>query len=305
MRFVFAVCVVFLCFAQAGARCGEVPMSVAVREGQGILDGSSLKILAQKLKAALTGSGIMADGYSGIVVCPSMDVNGKQVVEGGMRSVMVFDFLLTVSVVHAGTGAEFGSVLIGLRGEGYSEKEACMSAVRKINPSDKLLADLLKASSGRVTDYYARNTNALITMARTKAGMKEYEEALALLSQYPSTLPDYGSVAKVMTEIYVKWQADVCGQLVQKAHAAYSAGDYETAAGMIGEIDMQSPCAADARRLAADIRSRLDAERASELDLMKEQMRTEASLEKQRIKSIENVAKAYYRQRTNYVYVVW
>lgn len=46
-------------------------------------------------------------------------------------------------------------------------------------------------------------------------------------------------------------------------------------------------------------------ERAGELDFMKEQMRTEASIEKQRIKSIENVAKAYYRQRTNYVYVVW
>lgn len=68
---------------------------------------------------------------------------------------------------------------------------------------------------------------------------------------------------------------------------------------------MQSPCAEEARRLASDIRRHIDDERAGELDFMKEQMRTEASIEKQRIKSIENVAKAYYRQRTNYVYVVW
>lgn len=305
MRFIFAVCGALLCLSQSVARAGDVPMSVAVRSGHGVLDDGSLKILGQKMRAALAGSGIMADGYSGIVVCPSVDVSGKRVVEGGMRSITVFDFLLTVSVMHAGTGAEFGSVSIDLRGEGCSEKEACMSAVRKINPSDKRLADLLKTGSKRVTDYYAKNTNALITMARTKAGMKEYEEALALLAQYPVALPEYGSVAKAMAGIYAKWQADVCGQLVQKAYAAYSTGDCEAAAGLLGEVDMQSPCAEEARRLAADIRSRLDAESAAVLDFMKEQMRTEADIEKQRIKSIENVAKAYYRQRTDYVYVVW
>lgn len=280
-------------------------MSVAVRSGQADLDDGSLKILGQKLRTALASNGIMSDGYSGIVVCPSVAVGGKRMIEGRMRSITVFDFLLTVSVEHAGTGAEFGSVSIDLRGEGHSEKEACMSAVRKLNPSDKRLTGLLKAGGKRVTDYYAKNTSALITMARTKAGMKDYESALALLSQYPVSLPDYGGVAKAMTEIYAKWQADMCGQTVQKARAAYSTGDYDAAASLLAEVDMQSPCAEEARRLASDIRRHIDDERAGELEFMKEQMRTEASIEKQRIKSIENVAKAYYRQRTNYVYVVW
>ena len=92
---------------------------------------------------------------------------------------------------------------------------------------------------------------------------------------------------------------------MQKARTAYSTGDYDTAAEMLGEVDMQSSCAADAKKLADEIRKAVGKERAEELQLYKEQLRTAAEIEKQRIKSAENVAKAYYQNRSSYVYLVW
>ena len=299
---VYFICCIFLCVA---ARGNAVPMSVAVHSGQTLFDDNALRLLGSKMKALLSANGISSAGYCGIVLCPTVDVGGKQVIEGGMRNITVFDFQLSLTVVNVVTGNEFGTMSMPLRGEGYSERDACLTALRKINAADKRFAGFLEESSKRVEDYYTKNTSSLITSAQTKAKMEQYEDALALLLSYPSTLSGYDKVAAAAVKIYEQWQSNVCGQIMQKARTAYSTGDYDTAAEMLGEVDMQSSCAADAKKLADEIRKAVGKERAEELQLYKEQLRTAAEIEKQRIKSAENVAKAYYQNRSSYVYLVW
>ena len=300
--------VVLLCIFSLSRLCAKeniVPISVAVRAGQDGLGDNSLKLLSSKIRTALAANGVVADGKSGIVVCPTFNITNKQVIEGGMRKITVFDVELTMSVQNVLTGIEFFSISMPLRGEGYSENEACLSAVRKIQPSDKKMQSLLKDGSKKVVEYYDAHLSALIKTAQTKASMKEYEEALALLSQYPTFLPGYGTVVKAMVDIYVKWQDDVCSQTMMKARNAFSTGDYELASSLLGEVDMKSSCAEEVKRLSEDIRKSISAEKARELDLYKEQMRTAADLEKRRLKAIENVAKAYYGKQDTYVYVGW
>lgn len=304
VRLLLAVCAFLLQLPSFGSGKNTVPMSIVVRQGQAMFDDNALNVLAARVRAAMSANGIMSDGYSGVAVCPSADVIGKNVIEGGMRSITVYDFQLTLTVLHVVTGAEFGSVVVPLRGEGYTEKEVCLSALRKIDPSDKRLAEFLATGCSRVAGYYRDNVSSLITLAQTKAGMQQYGEALALLSSYPAALPDYGRVAKEMVRIYVKWQSAVCGQIVQRARNAYATGDYEAAASLLDEVDMQSDCAGDARKLADEIRKSVGQERADEMQLYKDMLRTAADIEKQRIKSIENVAKAYYQNQGSYVYLI-
>ena len=298
---VYFACCLFLCVA---ARGNAVPMSVAVRSGQAMFADNELKLLGAKLRGVLSANGIQSDGYSGVVLCPSVDVGGKQVIEGGMRSITVFDFQLTLTVANVITGNEFGTLTMPLRGEGYSERDACLAALRKINATDKRFAAFLEESGKRVEDYYTKNTSSLITQAQTKAKMKQYEDALALLLSYPSSLSGYDRAAAAAVKIYEQWQSDQCGQIMQQARTAYSTGDYAAAAELLNMVDIQSSCAGDAKKLADDIRQAIGKERAEELQLYKEQMRTAAEIEKQRIKSAENVAKAYYQRQNTYVYLL-
>lgn len=304
IRLFFVVCATVCVLSTFGVNKNTVPLSVVVRKGQTVFDDNALNVLCAKIKAAMSANGIMSDGYDAVAVCPSADVVGKNVIEGGMRSITVFDFQFTLTMLHVVTGAEFGSVVVPLRGEGYTEKDACLSALRKIDPSDKRLSEFLVTGCKKVVDYYEDNISSLITLAQTKAGMQQYEEALALLSSYPVSLSGYSRVAKEMTGIYAKWQTDVCGQIVQRARNAYATGNYEAATELLNYVDMQSSCAGEAKKLADEIRKAVGKERSDEMRLYKDMVNIAADIEKQRIKSIENVAKAYYQNQGSYVFLI-
>lgn len=304
-RILLLFCMTCLGLSYVSARNVVIHVAVAVRSGQPFFDDNSSRVLASNMRAAMSSNGIMSDGYSGIVVCPSLDLVGKNVIEGGMRSIIVFDFQLTLTMLHTITGAEFASMTVPLRGEGYSESGACVTAIRKISPDDKRIAGFLETGCERVADYYRDNISSIITMAQVKVSMKQYGEALALLSSFPSSLDGYSRVADEMKKVYAMWQLDVCGQIMQQARNAYAVGDYDTAVELLGEVDMQGSCAVEAKALAADIKKSIDKERADELQIYNKLIDIEVDLEKQRLKTIENVAKAYYKRQDNYVYLVW
>lgn len=304
MRLFLVVCAMLCACYSVYAHKTVIPVSVVVRQGQTVFGDNALSLLKSKMKTAMSANGIISDGYSGIVVCPSVNVTGKNVIEGGMRNIIVYDFQLTLTMFHVISGVEFGSVAVSLRGEGYSEKEACISALMKINTSDKRLSDFLVMGCKRVEDYYNDNTSLLITMAQTKSRMKQYEEAIALLLSYPASLPGYDRIAKEMTVIYAKWQSDICEQLIQKARNAYAKGDYELAVEFLNNVDMQSSCAEEARKISSDIKNSVDKERAENMRLYNKMIDTAADIEKQKMKSLENVAKAYYQNQRNYVYLI-
>ena len=260
-RILLLFCMTCLGLSYVSARNVVIHVAVAVRSGQPFFDDNSSRVLASNMRAAMSSNGIMSDGYSGIVVCPSLDLVGKNVIEGGMRSIIVFDFQLTLTMLHTITGAEFASMTVPLRGEGYSESGACATAIRKISPDDKRIAGFLETGCERVADE--------------------------------------------MKKVYAMWQLDVCGQIMQQARNAYAVGDYDTAVELLGEVDMQGSCAVEAKALAADIKKSIDKERADELQIYNKLIDIEVDLEKQRLKTIENVAKAYYKRQDNYVYLVW
>lgn len=270
----------------------NVAVAVPASDQQMTASKDVINLLRSKLQTAMSGSGLGMANYSGIVISPQTTIVSETVSEGGMRKVYVYDIDLSLAAIQVFTEATFHSVNITIRGEGFSKDKAIMAAIRKLSPSDSRLTSFFETTRTKILDYYKSNTQAIITKAQTLSSMQQYSEALALLSIYPETLPQYSTVAASMTKIYAAYQKNMCNDILQSARAAYAVGNYDDAAMWLSQVDGTSPCASEAKTLAEQIRKSIDTEQAREYALAQQELAQEADIEKQRILSEERQATA-------------
>lgn len=103
---------------------------------------------------------------------------------------------------------------------------------------------------------------------------QQYGEALMLLRTYPESLSGYNKVAEEIIKVFNEYQRKNCSETLLKARSAFALGNYEEAASLITEIDMLSPCATDAKRLASEIRGSVNAEQNAAMELYKYEQST-------------------------------
>lgn len=297
----FAVCLFSM--ASISAQNEVIDMAVAVPQQQMTSDKGVLQVLRNKLSAALPASGCSQSDYGSIIICPSTAVSGKQMVEGGMKTITVYDVNLTVSLSNIITGTGFNTMSMNLRGEGYSEAEAVISAVNKLSNDDVRLVKFLSESRKKIIDYYKNNRKNILIQAQTLANMQQYDKAIALLASYPANISGYDEVAEAMTNIYNMYMIGICSQLIQSANGAFAVGKYDEAIDILNCIDMQSPCAEEVVALTEKVRREVDAEKQQTIDLYLQEMQTAADMEKRRLRTIENIAVAYYQRQRDYYFI--
>lgn len=297
----FAVCLFSM--ASISAQNEVIDMAVAVPQQQMTSDKGVLQVLRNKLSAALPASGCSQSDYGSIIISPSTTVSGKQLVEGGMKTITVYDVTLTVSLSNIITGTGFNTMSMNLRGEGYSEAEAVISAVNKLSNDDVRLVKFLSESRKKIIDYYKNNRKNILIQAQTLANMQQYDKAIALLASYPANISGYDEVAEAMTNIYNMYMIGICSQLIQSANGAFAVGKYDEAIDILNCIDMQSPCAEEVVALTEKVRREVDAEKQQTIDLYLQEMQTAADMEKRRLRTIENIAVAYYQRQRDYYFI--
>lgn len=307
MKHVLSFCVLtFLWFVFPSLLFGQqetVSLALAVPSEQRTYETDIMRLLRSRLSSSMADAELGMTDYSGLVLIPDITITNQQAIEGGMRTITSLDVNLSLTVVQIITGVEFHSFELRLRGQGYNKNLAVMNAVEALDFRDKRLKEFFVTAKKKIISYYKDNTKVLQTKASTLAKMGNYNEAIALLSSYPTGLSDYTEVAETMKEIYDQYQQHSCAQLMQQARGAYSIGNYDECIALLNEIDMSSPCASDARALANKVRTAVNAEKAQEIALYQESMRTVAEIEKRRIQAEENAAIAYYKNQPKYYFV--
>lgn len=298
--FFVSVVLSVMTFVSVMAQNVDLPIAVAKSKQQMTEKVEVLQLLKSKLSSAMTESGMGMADYSGIIVSPQTTITNKHIVEGGMKNIYIYDVDLSLVVSQVITGTVFYSINLTLRGEGYSKDGAIMASIRTLSGNDKRLTTFFSEARTRILNYYKNNTPNILTKARTLASMQQFGEAVALLASYPETLPQYKTVAAAMKEIYATYQQKACNDILQKAKGAYALGNYEESVQWLNEIDMSSPCANDAAKLAAQIKQSIKAEQAQIISLYEKQIQSEANIEKQRIQAIENIATAYYKNQSEF-----
>lgn len=288
----------------AAAGSAQVEMAVAIPQQQTELSANTYNILRGKLQGAMTTDGVASAEYSSIVVVPTVSFANKQIVESGMRNITVADIQLTLSAEHLVTGIVFNSRSFTLRGEGTSTDQAVSRAISKLQPADVQLRLFISQSKQKIIEYYETNGNVLISKARSLAQRKQFDEAIALLDAYPQSLSGYSTVNKTLGDIFRQYQTSCCSELVQQARSEYAVGNYQEAARLLGQVDMQSACGGEAKALCQSIKNARDAEAARAAAAIERAYQTKAAIERQRIRAIRDVAVAYCKRQTKY-YFVW
>lgn len=308
LAFITLVMISLVCSAQSG----EVYLSVAIPQNS-ILDSNAKTILKNKLLTAATSQGVAATECSAIAMVPEVSILSEDKVEGGMRTIYTRQVCITLTVRNIITNTVFNSIQFETNGEGYTINDAMRSAVTKINMANERYASFVNDAKNKIKDYYNNNTSSLIRKANTLASQQQYDEALALLSTYPESLNEYPLISKTITDIFRKSQSKYCGELMQAARAAYSQRDFVSASDIAAMINPQSSCSSEAKQLLAQIKRDSDKEYNNQVEIERERYRTEAALERERIRSnervrttsikaVRDIATAYYKRQTRYVW---
>lgn len=288
----------------ATASAQGIEIAFAIPSGSGQLSDNTAKMLRSKLLPAMTENGVETAEVSTIAIKPEISFVNRQVVEGGMRNIHTSDIQFNFVCTNLVTSTTFASCVVTVRGEGFSDDDAVKNALSKLSAQDQRLANFVGKAKEKITDYYQSNLSAVISRAKTLAGIQQYGDGLALLFSCPTTILDYAKVNDAITSIYHQYQTQECGNILQQARAEYANGNYGAAIEHLRQIDMTSSCAAEAKLLCTQIKRSRDAEAKQAIELMEKQAQREADVEKQRIKAARDVAVAYCKKRTD-VYFVW
>jgi len=134
------------------------------------------------------------------------------------------------------------------------------------------------------------------------AATQQYSEALALLASYPESLSGYPQVADAAAVIYKQYLNKNCSQLLQQARGEYALGNYEEAISILSDIDMESPCSANAKSLSASIKKTIETKKAQEIALNEKHRQQAYALKKQTVSAIRDVATAFFSSNPRYNY---
>jgi hypothetical protein len=276
---------------------GEFTIGVVVPEQDELGDVFTYKMLLTKLEQQMSQTGVSSEGGN-IVLYPIINIIKSDVVKGGIKDIHKVEVEMTLNVTEQNSKLLFGNEVWKLNGFGYSsQQEALRNAFSQMNPNDEKFAKFINLIKEKIKDYYINNRISIIKKAENLASLKQYEEAMALLYEYPQELQGANSIKDELLSIYIKYQKDVCGQLIQNAYGAIANQNYDSAIDYLIQIDYQSPCSNEALKLIKQINIKLEKERLQSIRIQEMQKQRAYNLEKFRITAIKSIVKSYY-QRT-------
>lgn len=298
-KMIFLIIVAVTClpiFAQSNNICISVAMP---REC--ILDNNTMTILKNKLLSMSASEGVSSMEIGALTMIPEISIINEYLVEGGMRNIYTIELGIVVSIKNIMTGTVFNSLTLYSKGEGYSKSNAMHSAINKIDESK--FRNFVPEAKKKIIEFYRDNTNVLISKANTLSAQQQYSEAIALLSSYPETLTGYKLVSASIKKIYQQYLTQNCEEVMMAARAEYAKRNFDVAADLAATIIPNCSCFSDAKSLLASIKKNSDTAYNNELNERKETRNAAERVAKATIRAARDVAVAYYKSRTNYVFL--
>lgn len=271
------------------------------------ISASVYKTIGNKIERMIHQCGGTSVNSGGLLMIPEIEFLEDNKIEGGMRKIYAVEVEIIVKCIQYSSRTTFGSVTWTVKGNGYSRSEAVKNAVNKLSVTDRKFNSCYEDIRKRVNSYYVSNKNALFAKAKSLVAQQQYEEAMAVLYEYPEGVDGYTTAQANITAAYKAYQNANCSKVLMEAKAKFATKDYNGAAALIAEIDATSSCASEAAALSTQIRKQINADERAERQMQLEQdkmqleqSRINASVEKERIKAVSNIVSAYCNRKVTY-----
>jgi len=299
MKKIFTLLLFVFVAVHMSAQSSDVFISVAMPSNS-VLDNNTKTILRNKLLAICTIDGVAATECGAIAMVPEVGVLDEQLVEGGIRNIRTMEISINVSVRNIITNTVFNTLTIISKGEGYSMQESLRSAIKKINEQN--YRNFAQATRQKVADYYSSNSANLIKKANTLCAQQRYGEAIALLTTFPESLADYSQVSAALQNIYQQYLTQNCEEIMMMAQAEYAKRNFDKAADLAASVDPSCSCFNSAKFLLSSIKKDNDKVYQNEIENQREKLRTRERIATATINAARDVAVAYFKRESNYVF---
>ena len=264
------------------------------------LDGikpDAYKLLQSKIEKLLTTSGVSSYGGD-FVMYPVVNVIDDDLIEGGIKNFFKVKIELTLNVANLTSKTLFSSESWPLTGTAERVKsDAVKNAFTQLKGNDTHFKAFIEITKKKICEYYESNKSAIFTKASTLSSTGEYEEAIALLSGYPSQVSGYSESQTLMQKIYLQYVNANAARILNEARAAYATKDYEHAVNLAAQIPAESSHYNEAKSIINQVRSTIDKEQTAANARAMKALEIAADVQKTRISAAASVARAYYKRR--------
>ncbi len=261
------------------------------------INPNAFDLLQTKLEKMLTMSGISSYGGD-FVLYPKVNIIEEDLIEGGIKNFFKVKIELTLNIANLTSETLFSSETWSLAGTSERVKsDAVRNAFTQLKGTDPRFKSFMDQTKSKIYRYYEDNKDAIFAKANTLSSTGEYEEAIALLSCYPSQVPGYNEAQTNIYKIYLKYINVNGARILSEARAAYATKDYEGAVNLAAQIDPESDHYKEAKAIIDQVRATINKEQKESNERAMKALEIAADVEKTRINATASVAKAYYNRR--------
>lgn len=270
-----------------------LPISVYAADDQESFPAGAKAMVENKLTQLLTKNGIAGIDYMGQFILTVTTTPLDKDVIAGPPAKIAEKMEMNLYIVDAYAKTIFSSTSFTVRGLGETETKCYLNAISHMPLQSPAIAKFVEDGKNKIIDYYDHEGEAMLKKATTLSGMKQYEEALYLVSLIPQQSKHYDKAMAAGLEIYQKYIDNQCAINLAAARAAWAAEQNKEGAVAAGEylvnILPDAACFGDAMALYQEIKGKVLDDWKFEM----KQYQDGIDLEKLRIESSRQIGVAY------------
>jgi hypothetical protein len=284
----------------------SVAIAVAVPKQVDNLDEGQLMRIGNITLDLATRSGISATvAGSPIVMMPVFTIAKEDVVETGMKNLIVIDADITFIIKNIESEVIYSSLNSRVRGSGASRQRAITEAISKIQVKSAELTKFIERGREKILDYYRNNCAAIMLQAETLAKTQQYEEAFALIASVPYVAACFSQSQTILEKYYPNYLKQNCNELLNKARTYYGVHDYVNSMAVLYDLKtFGTDCNSEVLKLITDVESKMTDDEQRTWDFIVQRDNNRTALAEKRLETLQVIAIAYYGRRMSDVYNV-
>ena len=292
-KFIFATFLGLSSIPSFGTEC-NVPMRIIVDKEFSNITAESASILENQLQRLATQSGLDI-GWGN--ACFALTVKLNQIdrhIANGSPTQIVNILGATFYIADIYNQKLFASTYVEVKGVGINETKSTSNAIKRLNLQNASISKFLKDSKQQIIEYYNNQLPTILKEVKVKASMKNYEEALAMVSVVPSCCNGYDEAMEEAKKIYFLYRDVYFQAEVNQAKALWAANptaaNSDKVTKILAKVDPEAKCYNEAMELL----SQIAATTKSDIDYeTKKKYEDAIALEQLRIQAIGEIGKAY------------
>lgn len=199
----------------------------------------------------------------------------------------------TFYIADYNTQTIFSQTTVTAKGIGPNEAKSYMDAIKHIQINSPAIKDFVAKGKAKIIDWYDSQAESIFMKAEQLAKRHEYEEALYLVSGFPTECQNFAKSIEIGNKIFQDYIDYTCQINLAKARAAWAAEQNSYGASQAGEylseIYPEASCHGEAMALYNEIKAKVLDDWKFEMKMYQDQI----DLESQRIDAWKAVGVAY------------